>query len=166
MDILNICVSDIPKNAIKTSPKNGKSYMTICVSDLKEKDQFDNTKTVFMGQTKDEREQKTPKIYIGNGKTVEFGQSNKVTAEEINEMPPAATDDLPFQRMNENQKVVYQKISDIIERKKQLKKLPYHCLFIADLNGNSSDKKTINELINLKLIRWGNTINDIYFILL
>ena len=63
---------------------------------MKEKDQFDNTKTVFRGQTKDEREQKTPKIYIVNGKTFEFGQSNKVTAEEINEMPPAATDDLPF----------------------------------------------------------------------
>ena len=87
MDILNICVSDIPKELIKTSQKNGKSYMTICTTEMKEKDQFDNTKTVFMWQTKDKREQKTPKIYIGNGKTVEFGQSNKVTAEEINDLP-------------------------------------------------------------------------------
>ena len=71
MEILSICVSDIPKELIKKAD-NGKLYMNICVSEMKQKDKFDNTHTVFMRQTKEQREVKVDKIYIGNGYSVTF----------------------------------------------------------------------------------------------
>lgn len=96
MLILNICVSDIPKELIKKAD-NGKSYMSICVSEMKQKDKFDNTHTIFMGQSKEQREAKLEKTYIGNGIEVNFGESKAITADDINNMPPAPADDgLPF----------------------------------------------------------------------
>lgn len=95
MEILSICVSDIPKHLIKKHEKTGKLYMSICVSEMKQKDQFDNTHTVFMGQSKEQREAKEDKIYIGNGYAVNF-EPTSVSPESVNNMPPAPADDLPF----------------------------------------------------------------------
>lgn len=95
MEILSICVSDIPKDLIKKAD-NGKLYMNICVSEMKQKDKFDNTHTVFMGQTKEQREAKVDKIYIGNGYSVTFNEK-PVTSEDINSFPPAPSGDLPWE---------------------------------------------------------------------
>ena len=95
MEILNICVSDIPKHLIKKTD-NGKSYMTICVSEMKQADKYGNTYTVFMGQNKEERTAKADKIYIGNGKVINFGKPNPLSAEDIADMPQELIYDLPF----------------------------------------------------------------------
>ena len=63
--------------------------------------------------------------------------------------------------MTPEQLSIFQRITDIIATKRANKTAPYICLYISDLK--CCDKKVINELIQLKKIRWGNTINDIYF---
>lgn len=63
--------------------------------------------------------------------------------------------------MTPEQTYTLQKITDIIATKRANKTVPYICLYISDLK--CCDKKVINELIQQKKIRWGNTINDIYF---
>ena len=50
-----------------------------------------------MGQTKEQRELKVDKIYIGNGYSIIFNEK-PVTSADINSMPPAPDGDngLPF----------------------------------------------------------------------
>lgn len=93
---VSLCVSDIPKALIKEA-NNGKKYLNISVSRMKEPDKYDQTHTVFISQTKEEREVGEPKIYIGKGKEIDF-TPQAVTAESIESMPAmtAADDDLPF----------------------------------------------------------------------
>lgn len=94
MDILGICLSDIPKNRMHKA-SNGKIYANIVVADLKEPDRFGNDLTVFMQQPKDEREAGTAKEYIGKGKRYNFSEGK--TTEDISSMPPVdPDDDLPF----------------------------------------------------------------------
>lgn len=95
-DLINVsvCVSDIPRDKIKQAD-NGKKYMNITVARRREPDQYGNTHTVFMSQTKEERENKVPRTYIEQGKGVDF-HSAPVTAESVEAMPPAPDDDLPF----------------------------------------------------------------------
>ena len=71
MIVISICLSDIPEDKITTS-SNGKKYVNIIVDQRKEKDQYDNTHTVYMSQSKDERQAKVPKKYVGNGKEYTF----------------------------------------------------------------------------------------------
>lgn len=89
--VIDICLSDIPEASRTKSEKNGKVYAKFCVADRKEPDQFGNTHTVYMNQTKEQREAQTPKHYVGNGKAIGVAASSA---------PPAATDgpvdDLPF----------------------------------------------------------------------
>lgn len=63
--------------------------------------------------------------------------------------------------MTPEQLSIFQRITDIIATKRANKTAQYICVYISDLK--CCDKKVINELIQLKKIRWGNTINDIYF---
>ena len=71
MIVTSICLTDIPEDKITTS-SNGKKYVNIVVDQRKEKDQYDNTHTVYMSQSKDERQSKVPKKYVGNGKEYTF----------------------------------------------------------------------------------------------
>lgn len=68
MITLSICVTDIPKNAIIMSEKNGKRYLSIVVDNLKEVDRFGNTHSVKLSQSKEDRANKVKPTYIGNGK--------------------------------------------------------------------------------------------------
>jgi hypothetical protein len=86
---LNICLTDIPKEKIKTG-KDGKKYLNISVSEMKQPDKFENTHTVFV-KDKDDAE----KTYIGKGKEVVFNkpaQDVKVIETET----IIVNDDLPF----------------------------------------------------------------------
>jgi hypothetical protein len=71
MIVTSICLSDIPEDKITVS-SNGKKYVNIVVDQRKEKDQYDNTHTAYMSQSKDERQAKVPKKYVGNGKEYTF----------------------------------------------------------------------------------------------
>lgn len=66
---INLCLSDIDTNKIFLS-KNGKKYLSICVTDRKEPDQFGNDLTVYINQTKEEREAKQPRKFIGTAKNL------------------------------------------------------------------------------------------------
>ena len=94
MEVLNLCLSDIDKSKIFTA-KNGKKYLSVVVTERKEVDQFGNDLVVYVSQSKDERDNKSPKNYIGNGKTF----VEKPTAAQPQEAPQPQeeeSEDLPF----------------------------------------------------------------------
>ncbi len=71
MIVTSICLSDIPEAKITTA-SNGKKYVNIVIDERKEKDKYDNTHTCYIRQTKEEREAKQAKVYVGNGKKIDF----------------------------------------------------------------------------------------------
>ena len=98
--MLNISLelSSIPKNLI-FKHENGKSYINITISEMKEPDKFGKTHTVFISQSKEEREAKKEKIYIGKGKEIVFGNNSKSTEtkkESVSEPYEDCDDSLPF----------------------------------------------------------------------
>jgi hypothetical protein len=70
---VSVCLSDIPEWARKKS-ENGKWYCSLTVADRKEKDKYENTHTVYVNKTKEQREANPEKHYVGNGKAVSFDQ--------------------------------------------------------------------------------------------
>lgn len=74
MEKISICLSDIPQEVRKKSDKNGKVYCEIIVDKRREKDQFGNDLTVYISQTKEQRNTRENKTYIGNGKTYDFSR--------------------------------------------------------------------------------------------
>jgi hypothetical protein len=75
---LSIDVASLPKEKFVTA-KNGKVYynLTIAVND---ETRYGNNVSAFDSQTKEEREAKKPKSYLGNGKVV-WTDGNVVVAE-------------------------------------------------------------------------------------
>lgn len=63
----SICLSDIPKDKIQTG-KNGKKYLNICISELQNVSAYGDTHTIYVSQSKEDRQAKSPKVYIGHGK--------------------------------------------------------------------------------------------------
>ena len=57
---VSICVTDIPKSAIKVAD-NGKKYINIVVASRQNEGKYGETHTVFMSQTKEERDAKMEK---------------------------------------------------------------------------------------------------------
>lgn len=91
---VSLCVSDIPKDKIFVA-ESGKKYISICVSTLREPDQYENTHSVFIRQSKEERERKDKRTYIGKGKAVVF--QPEPTPDQVADLPLAENvDDLPF----------------------------------------------------------------------
>lgn len=91
----SICLSDIPKDHIKAHT-NGKKYLSIVVADLRDADEYGNTHSIYISQTKEEREAREKRTYIGRGKEVVF-QSARPSVEQVEELPVAEDiDDLPF----------------------------------------------------------------------
>lgn len=98
-DFINVslCVSDIPRDKIFVA-ENGKKYISICVSELRQPDQYENTHCVFIRQSKEERERKDARTYVGRGKSVIFRPAEP-TPDQVSDLPVADnTDDLPFRR--------------------------------------------------------------------
>ena len=62
----SICLTDIPKDKITTSEKNGKKYLNVTVWVNDEPDTYGNHASIQVSQTKKEREGKAPRSYIGN----------------------------------------------------------------------------------------------------
>jgi len=95
----SINLNEIPKDKIITG-KKGK-YLPISITINDEPDQFGNQGPVIVEQTKDERDAKATKTYLGNVKVVWTNGNNVDTAPRDNMQPataPAAVDDgdLPF----------------------------------------------------------------------
>ena len=95
----SINLSAIPKDKIFKGKKG--SYLPITITLNDELDQFGNQGPVVVEQTKEERDAKAPKTYLGNVKVVwSNGQNVDAAPRDMNSAPasaPAATeDDLPF----------------------------------------------------------------------
>ncbi len=95
----SINLNEIPKDKI-INGKKGK-YLPISITINDEPDQFGNQGPVIVEQTKEEREAKTAKTYLGNVKVVWTNGNNVDPAPRDNmQAPPApaAVDDgdLPF----------------------------------------------------------------------
>lgn len=72
----SICLTDIPKEKIVLSEKNGKKYLNVSIWVNDDIDQFNNIGSIVVSQSKEEREAGSKKVYIGNFKhaTVAQGQ--------------------------------------------------------------------------------------------
>lgn len=95
---VGICVTDIPKSAIKVAD-NGKKYINIVVASRQNEGKYGETHTVYMSQSKEEREAKMEKCYIGSGKAYQPKAASPVTTESIEQMPAISEEeasDLPF----------------------------------------------------------------------
>jgi hypothetical protein len=99
----SINLNNIPKDKIFVGKKGKYLPVTITLND--ELDQFGNQGPVVVEQTKEEREAKTEKVYLGNVKVVWTNGTNVETApkdgaQAAPAMPQAAAapvdDDLPF----------------------------------------------------------------------
>ena len=92
---ISICLSDIPKDRIKQAA-NGKCYFNMICASRREKGKFDETHTVYISSSQQEREAGAPKIYVGSGKEL-TPQNDHVTPEAIEEMTPIGNyAELPF----------------------------------------------------------------------
>lgn len=92
---VSLCVSDIPKEKIYVAD-NGKKYISVCVSELREVAKYENTHCVFMRQSKEERENNTPRVYVGRGKSVVFKPKDTSSDKVCNSHASDNVDDLPF----------------------------------------------------------------------
>jgi len=95
----SINLNEIPKEKIFVGKKGKYLPITITIND--ELDQFGNQGPVVVEQTKEERDAKAPKTYLGNVKVVWTNGTNVEPAPRDNQSAPApapaATEpDLPF----------------------------------------------------------------------
>lgn len=84
----SICLSDLPKSAIYEA-KNGKKYISLTSYDNDEPDQYGNDYGIWISQSKEERERKEKRTYVGNGKIIGKNEAKGDKKEE-------STDGLPF----------------------------------------------------------------------
>ena len=95
----SINLNEIPKDKIIIGKKGKYLPITITLND--EVDQFGNQGPVVVEQTKEERDAKAPKTYLGNCKVVWTNGDNVDVAPRDNQSAPApapaaAEEDLPF----------------------------------------------------------------------
>jgi hypothetical protein len=88
MIVISLCAEDL-KPHLKKNEKNGKHYVSVVIDSRKETDKFGNTHTAYISQSKEQREAKQPKSYVGNGKEFKFNSSSPTpettTSKEITE---------------------------------------------------------------------------------
>jgi len=82
----SICVSDIPKEKL-TQAKNGKLYLNIDIWINADVDQYGNIGSVSVRQSKEQREAKEKKTYIGNFKKSELRQPDAPAADILSDLP-------------------------------------------------------------------------------
>ncbi len=93
----SINVEDIDKSKLIKGKKG--SYLNLTMS-LNDETKFGNNASVSISQSKEEREAKEAKTYLGNGKVVWMSDAGVTVAEREQEMSTstsaASQDDLPF----------------------------------------------------------------------
>lgn len=84
----SICLSDIPKDKITKSEKNGKLYLNINVVKYKEENQYNNKYFICLPSTKEERvKDGFSPCYLGNLKEYEEKGSERPSQEDLNVLP-------------------------------------------------------------------------------
>jgi uncharacterized protein YdbL (DUF1318 family) len=97
MLILDICLSDLPSEAITTA-KNGKKYIKLVCAERKAEGKFGETHYIALSQTKEEREAKKPATYVGGAKNVSY--KNVTSAK--NSIADVVKDEYANSKFNEN----------------------------------------------------------------
>lgn len=96
---LSICLSDLPKDRIKTAA-NGKKYIDLTCTSRRETGKYGETHTVYVSQSKEEREANTPITYVGSGKEFMLRNNSTQSASPQPQTAPQSAsngeDDLPF----------------------------------------------------------------------
>jgi hypothetical protein len=92
-------VINVERDKINWTPvqtKNGvKHYGNLAIDLLREKDEKDNTHSVWNNQSKEDRAEKKKKEYVGRGKELKFNpEAKKEYSNSINKQE--GEDDLPF----------------------------------------------------------------------
>ena len=96
----SINLNEIPKNKIIDGKKGKYLPITITIND--ETDQFGNQGPIMVEQSKEERDAKAAKVYLGNVKVVWTNGQNVAAAPRTDgkaapvQRAPAPVDDLPF----------------------------------------------------------------------
>jgi hypothetical protein len=91
---LSIDVATLPKEKFVTA-KNGKVYYKFTVA-VNDETKFGNNVSAFDHQTKEEREAKKPKSYLGNGNVFWTDGSVVLAEKEVQVNQEVKIDDLPF----------------------------------------------------------------------
>ena len=97
MLILDICLSDLPSEAITTA-KNGKKYIKLVCAERKTEGKFGETHYIALSQSKEEREAKKPATYVGGAKNVSY--KNVTSAK--NSIADVVKDEYANSKFNEN----------------------------------------------------------------
>lgn len=77
---ISINLSKVEKAALIEGKKGKYLPLTIFIND--EADEYGNNAAAIVAQTKEEREAKKPRVYLGNGKTVGNGEKTKSVEQE------------------------------------------------------------------------------------
>jgi len=86
----SICLSDIPKDKIQVSEKNGKKYLNLNqFVDTEQESKYGTHGSITISQSKDEREAKAPKVYIGNA-TVYYSSEEQAKQAPVQQSPQEA----------------------------------------------------------------------------
>lgn len=91
----SIDVSKIDKAKL-VEGKNGAKYLNLTIFCNDSKDQYNNDVAISEGQTKEEREAKAKKVYIGNGKTIWTDEGTSFVGDRSPAPKSKASSDLPF----------------------------------------------------------------------
>lgn len=76
--------------------KDGKKWLNIQIALNDEIDTYGNNVGISINQTKEEREAKEKKVYLGNGKVVWSSEGPVASAPAKASVPVSPADDLPF----------------------------------------------------------------------
>lgn len=71
MITVSVCLTDIPKSKI-VEAKNGKEYVNLVLDERREVGRYGDTHMLYMSQTKEERENKEKRTFVGSGKEYKF----------------------------------------------------------------------------------------------
>lgn len=92
---ISINLTDLPRHKI-VKAKNGKSYINLIVAEMRQADQYGNTHTVFVSQSKEERASNEKKSYCGNGKQISAGHPSQPAQSYVQDNINTGGDGLPF----------------------------------------------------------------------
>lgn len=90
--ILNVSINVDKINKAKLIKGKKGTYLSLNIAVNDEKDQFDNDCSVWENQSKEEREAKAPKNYLGNGKVIWTNEGDNSVVENAE----VIDDGLPF----------------------------------------------------------------------